>query len=564
MKKQLIVILILSFLNIGFSQTAEWVNLDVGGKLSVDSEGNTVRSGGFIGTVDFDPQSDTLNIGTSSLSSYVYKVNHDGELLWAKKTIDGGENYSTGISTDEDDNIYVLGQTRYASSYDANPDSLSAYWISGDSVDHNIYVQKLDKDGNFEWAVSLVDTTNSFYSPLPYDIAVSNDGVYISGWFSGTVDFDPSDSGSYVLHALSSAPFNRSFLLKLSLDGEFEWVKQLPTNIRNIICTDGYVMIGAGYTFDVDVSFDTANSQAIIPATPGQGSDAFIVQYDANGNFIWAETIGGSNNDGLADLAIDQDDRIYILGTFKGAFDADNGINVDSISVHGSNLDSADIFIQKRELDGTYLWTKGYGGHNVDRPRSIAVNDEGNIFITGIGYNGGLLGTDNITSEVFFLQQLNTDGSHAWHRILPETSAPYALHELRVFGSKDLYLTGLFNIDSSDIYSFIHEFNLPLSSDPVVHCIKMSVPTLGIEFDKSVYSDFTIFPNPTSNMFSIENESNDELSIEIFSMLGSKVYSSTHYNQMIHISTESLPSGTYFVHITNNQGLMTSKRLVKL
>ena len=562
MKKILIFIGALFLVNAIWSQNVEWVNLDVRGHLSLDSEGNSVRSGGFVDTVDFDPQSYTLNIGAGSLSSFVYKIDDDGELIWAKKTMQGGENYSTGLSIDEDNNIYVLGQMRYTNTYDADPDT-SDYWISGDSATHNIYVQKLDENGNFEWAVSLLDTTNSFYSPLPYDIAVGNDGVYISGWFSGTVDFDPSDSGSYVLQALSSAPFNRSFLLKLSLDGEFEWVKQLPTNIRNIICTDGYVMIGAGYTFDVDVSFDTANSQAIIPATPGQGSDAFIVQYDANGNFIWAETIGGTNNDGLADLAIDQDDKIYILGTFKGSFDADNGIGVDNISVHGTDPDSSDIFIQKRELDGTYLWTKGYGGLGVDRPRSIAVNDESSIFMTGTGYNGGVLGTDNIMAEVFFLQQLNTDGSYNWHRILPETSAPYALHELSVFGDRDLYLTGWFNIDSNDIYSFAHQYPLPFQIDPASHCVKFKFNTLGLEPDKKIFHDFTIFPNPSTNNFTVINEEQQLIRIDVYNFMGAIVYSSISSEAHIQISTDSWSSGAYLVKIIDNQNHMKTKKLLK-
>ena len=59
---------------------------DAGLSIAVDGSGNFYTVGYFSNTVDFDPNSSTLNLTASGLKDiFISKLNSDGNLVWAKK-----------------------------------------------------------------------------------------------------------------------------------------------------------------------------------------------------------------------------------------------------------------------------------------------------------------------------------------------------------------------------------------------------------------------------------------------------------------------------------------------
>ena len=56
--------------------------------------------------------------------------------------------------------------------------------------DYDVFVLKLDVNGDYLWAKSFGGST---YNDVGQSITIDNQGsIYITGWFSGIVDFDPS------------------------------------------------------------------------------------------------------------------------------------------------------------------------------------------------------------------------------------------------------------------------------------------------------------------------------------------------------------------------------------
>ena len=77
----------------------------------------------------------------------------------------------------------------------------------------NIFICKLDTDGNFIWAKSIGEAAPS----LGYDITIDNAGnIYTTGYFMGTVDFDPGP-GEFNL----TSGFSDIFVSILDTDGSF-------------------------------------------------------------------------------------------------------------------------------------------------------------------------------------------------------------------------------------------------------------------------------------------------------------------------------------------------------
>lgn len=99
----------------------------------------------------------------------------------------GGSSYNTGsdITTDDNGNVYTLGY--FQGTVDFDPGTGTTNLTSAGGFD--IFIQKLDANGNFVWVQQIGGTISDYGVELTID-AVGN--MYTTGYFRGTVDFDPS------------------------------------------------------------------------------------------------------------------------------------------------------------------------------------------------------------------------------------------------------------------------------------------------------------------------------------------------------------------------------------
>lgn len=81
----------------------------------------------------------------------------------------------------------------------------------------------------------------------------------------------------------------------------------------------------------------------------------------------------------------------------------------------------------------------------------------------------------------------------------------------------------------------------------------------GIETDA-----ITIYPNPTTNQkITIQTDSNQLKEVEIFDMLGKKVFSTSFFSREKELFLQSFQAGIYIVKIREEQGSTTRKLIVK-
>jgi len=124
--------------------------------LSIDSSGNMYLTGHFqtfpLGTVDFDPGAGTTNLTSAGNGDiFILKLDSSGNYVWVKSI--GGISYEAGISvkTDSLGNVYTTGQ--FYGTTDFDPGAGTANLTSVGSAD--IFISKLDSDGNYVWAKSI-------------------------------------------------------------------------------------------------------------------------------------------------------------------------------------------------------------------------------------------------------------------------------------------------------------------------------------------------------------------------------------------------------------------------
>jgi hypothetical protein len=192
-----------------------------GNGVAIASDGSIVISGDFTGTADFDPGADTYNLTSAGLTdTFVAKLTAAGALVWARGMggTDVQSNFRLAIASD--DSVYTTGY--FAGTADFNPGDGVFNLTSVGSDD--IYVSKLDAAGSFMWA----DRVGGVNTDMALDIAIAaDDSAFLTGYFVGAADFDPSAD----TFTMTSAGAFDNFILKLDSDGSFAWTRRLGATL---------------------------------------------------------------------------------------------------------------------------------------------------------------------------------------------------------------------------------------------------------------------------------------------------------------------------------------------
>ena len=376
--------------NISWTKILRGVDYSYCYGIAVDGSGNIIITGTFTDSVDFDPGLGVAyHYAMNSWNIFLAKYDSNGNYLWARSF--GSPTFTDIaiiVTLDDLGSIYLTGM--YDGIVDFDPDTGISNLISIGNND--IFLAKYDANGNYIFAKSfggvLVDTGAS--------IAIDGNGnIILTGIFSDTVDFNPDIA---VNNLISSGGFDL-FYAKYDVNGDFIWAKKiggLGDDYGYSIATDllGNIYITGFFRDTVDFNSGSGINYLI----SNGGNDIFYSKYDSNGNYLWANQIGGIGFDESVCLKVDSSGNSYIVGRFRDTVDFDPSSVTNSLSSAGVN----DIFFAKYDSGGNYLWSVSLQGDNGDLGRCIDIDEIGNCFIIG-DFKGSIdidpgIGTTNFTS----------------------------------------------------------------------------------------------------------------------------------------------------------------------
>jgi len=145
---------------------------DVGFSITVDASGNSYTTG-------------YLFLPNSNSDIFILKLDPSGNSVWTKQMGGSGFEESHSIAIDSSGNIYTTGFFSGTADFDPGVGIFNLVSVGG----QDIFVSKLDVSGNFVWAKQLGGTGSEGGRSVKVD---ASGNVYTTGYFSGTVDFDPS------------------------------------------------------------------------------------------------------------------------------------------------------------------------------------------------------------------------------------------------------------------------------------------------------------------------------------------------------------------------------------
>jgi len=341
--------------------------------VAIDAAGNVYTTGLFFGTVDFDPGASTFNLTSNGLEDiFISKLDASGNFLWAKKIGGTGTEIGWRIALDASSNVVVSGYFRNTVDFDPGSGTVNLV-SSGGFAD--IFVLKLDTNGNFIWVKQFGASSVDDDAIGLYIDNLSN--VYITGYFNGTVDFDPGVGISNLTPTGSSD----IYILKLDASGSFVWAKKMGGTL--VDQGRGIYVDGLGNVFTVGVFRGTADvdpGASTINLTSAGSDDIFISKLDASGNFNWAKSIGSTGIDFAYSISVDASGNIFISGHFNGTVDFDPGVGISNLTSAGGD----DIFVCKLDATGNYSWAKRMGSASTDIAYASIVDASGNFQMTGI------------------------------------------------------------------------------------------------------------------------------------------------------------------------------------
>jgi hypothetical protein len=364
-------------------------------------------------------------------------VNNAQTLEWTKQ-FSGLQNLETlGMTVDNSGNTYTTGFYEFRA--DVNPGPGVEQLISNGSRD--IFITKLDANGDFVWGKSIGGS--DFDQAYSVHVSPAND-IYVTGWYTGTVDFDP---GAAVFNLNGFGSFD-AFVLKLDSNGNFIWAKSIAGSSADIgygvVSDNSGVYIAGRYQGTVDLDPDIATS---FNATSNGILDGFIVKLDTSGNFIWGKSIGGVDSDFFVSLDLDTNSNVYALLRYKTTVDFNPNAGVFNLTSNGAD----DVGIVKLNSNGDFIWAKSLGGPGTEEPTNLKVDALGNVYSTGYfsstaDFNPDASVNNLVSNGSFdvFISKLDSNGAFVWAKSIGGNGQDDG-RDIDVDLNGNVYVTGLFS-----------------------------------------------------------------------------------------------------------------------
>ena len=400
-------------LNSGWARTWGGVGNDEGQDVAVDADGNVYSTGGFMSTVDFNPDAEGEDIHTSNGYFDVFLVKYDkyGNFQWARTW--GGTYPDRGDSVDIDNSGNVLVSGSFSSTVDFGTGG--AHDIQTSSGGEDCFLTKYASNGGYLWTRTWGGGGYDWVKRINID---KSNNICLTGTFEGNADFNPDPTQT---DRHTSAGGYDVFASKLDSSGVFQWAKTWGGDSTagdfgmGIIADSVEAIYCSGY-FTGTGDFNPGSGVDMHSATGGEWQDAYFSKFDSNGNFQWAHTWGSTYQDEAWECAVDEFDDVYVVGNFYYTVD----FNPDPLETdERTAVWYDDAFVSKFAPDGDFKWVLTWGGPSLDFGRLISSDHNGHFWVAGYAYNCDFdpgSGTD-FKEGGYFLSKFERTGDYIWSQL---------------------------------------------------------------------------------------------------------------------------------------------------
>ena len=542
------------FMKLNSLGTCEWVRSigssdsftpgEMGVNVKVNSLGEIIVVGNFEGTVDIDPGSNVVSISSvGSDEAFILKLNSAGILIDHKVISGTGTQRIEGLEINENDEVILTGIFSDSTDFNLGTGIYNLY--------HNIgttFLAKYSNQFNLIWAKQIngatVRTMNTDQNQI----------LYLSGVFSGTVDFDPSPN----LNQETSGYGSNTFILKLSNQGDYLWsgiIETGPYNQnfnnqwnepQNIFAKPDGIYISGNFAAPTDFDPGAAVFTMTSMTSPNgyqQNATAFILklsQCPATSSNLAVSSCGSFSA---------PDGQVYNQsGQYTSVLT--NAAGCDSVVTINLTINQSSTSAITTTSCGTYLSPAGNSytvsgvytdtlSTNSGCDSTVTINLTINTVDTTVVKNGSTL-------------TANQNGaSYQWYNCTTNQQITGASSQSYTATSPGWYAV-MITINGCSQLSACRQIK------------KVSLPNPPMngtaELDEDQLNNVLIYPNPTNDQINIEFEGQNEWEVELIDLSGRQVFKLIN-EQVIDLS--NIKSGVYRV-VVRTKEFQYQQALVKL
>jgi gliding motility-associated-like protein len=326
--------------------------------------------------------------------------------------------------------------------------------------------------------------------------------IYITGYFAGTVDFDPSTA----VKNLTSGGVGNVFIGKYTSTGTLIWAEAMSGN--------GYDMPeGVAVDSNGNVSITGQFGSATLDADPGpgvynltnpdydNGEDAlFIIHLDTNGGFLWASSLARSIGNAVS---ADSQSNVIMAATFVSPITIGD-------STYTPTPGNNDGLLVKYNTNGTVLWVIVLANAQIlsnDGTYDICVDGQDNIVLSGHFFNtlnfnplGAAYTVNATTSGGLFVAKYSSTGILTWVNEVSATGFAVG-YKVGVDRQNSVYYSSSFE------QSITFDSTVLNSTDSQSLCIAKYSSTGVLQFAKST----TGMASSSCEIFAIATDDNNNL-----------------------------------------------------
>jgi uncharacterized delta-60 repeat protein len=384
---------------------------DAASKVAYDASGNVYIAG--------------FGAGSTSVDYFIVKYNSAGVQQWSR-TYNGTGNAvdeALDIAVDAAGNVYVTGKSivtgsdfDYATIKYNTEGTLqwtAGYNGPGNGEDKATGIA-VDAAGNV-YVTGTSYGANNDYATIKYNASgIQLWAMRYNSTFNGrddAMDIGLDGAGNIYVTGFSAGWGFDYATIKYNPDGVQQWVKRYdgPVNSDDLplalaIDSEGNVCV-TGYSLGNLTAYDYAT-----------------VKYNSSGTELWVQRYNHTYNgsDIAVAIAVDASGNVFVTGNSDGS------------------VGNPDYLTIKYNPAGVQQWEQRYNGsmNNADYSKAVAVDGNGNVYITGNCYNSGT-GHDYVTVKY------NNAGAQQWLKVFDGTlhSLDYGV-DLTVGACNNVYVTG--------------------------------------------------------------------------------------------------------------------------
>lgn len=299
--------------------------------ISANQAGSVTIAGSYAYGVDFDPVNSGTHFKTSNSGSKdIFVLNYDlsGNVSWFYEAGGPGRDLAQGIDAGNHGDYYVTGN------YDGSVSSVS-FSPTHTFNRKELFIEKIDGNtGNCLWARSAVGSIEDYSQ----SIAVHEDNVYTTGYFSGTVVFSFGLGVSNGAKDIFVRRFN--YATGFPVGGETFGGSGDDKGYSVALNSCSELHLAGSFTGTVD--FD--NSALTHNLVSNGRTDGYIVKLHDNFDYYWANSLGTVNDDFCRTVSTNDNGTTHAGGQYDGTLSFSSGSGLGSCT---SAFEEEDAFVVK-------------------------------------------------------------------------------------------------------------------------------------------------------------------------------------------------------------------------